>query len=190
MTLLRMLAFAPDDDQANRVPRSGSAREGITPGGDDLPPGPPAQAGGSSRTPPETAPARVTPAEAGAASAVVWHELVAELPLSGVARMIAEHSELVSSDAEVLRLRLDRGHDTLLSDAPVAAIERALADRGRAVRVEVEVGEVTRETPARRFQRLRAERQQAAEETLATDHTVRSLLREFGGRIDGVSPIE
>jgi len=58
------------------------------------------------------------------------------------------------------------------------------------VRLEVEVGEVTRETPAKRFRRLRAERQQAAEESLATDHTVRTLLREFGGRIDGVSPIE
>ncbi len=108
--------------------------------------------------------------------------------------MLAEHSELLGRDGGTFHLRLDAAHDTLLSDGPVAAIERALAERlpdpDGPVKVHVEVGAVSRETPARRFQRLRDERQQAAEETLATDSTVRSLLSEFGGRIDGVSPIE
>jgi DNA polymerase-3 subunit gamma/tau len=104
--------------------------------------------------------------------------------------MIAEHSELVSRDDRVIRLRLDSAHDTLLSDGPVATIERALAERGEPVRLEVEVGAIRRETPAQRFQRLRAERQQAAERTLATDTTVQTLLNEFGGRLDGVSPLE
>jgi DNA polymerase-3 subunit gamma/tau len=129
-----------------------------------------------------------------------WHQVVSELALSGVARMIAEHSELLGATDQLYRLRLDSAHDTLLSEAPVAAIERALAERAaarrepaaarRRVRVEVEVGPVSRETPAQRFQRLRAERQQAAEQSMASDSTVRSLLSEFGGRLDGVSPLD
>ncbi len=97
---------------------------------------------------------------------------------------------LVSNSGGAYRLRLDNAHDTLLSDAPVAAIERALADRGLEVTLKVEVGAVSGETPAGRAERLRAERQQAAEASLAGDATVQSLLETFGGRIDGVRPID
>lgn len=216
MTLLRMLAFAPDEAGRQSVPRTGGPAGTASPG--DAPAGSGtgeaaegAQAAGPDtvsavdRAPqaPPPAPGEA-PAEPAApvasasapASAPLpqddsgWTELVSELALSGVARMIAEHSELVSRDDRVIRLRLDSAHDTLLSDGPVATIERALAERGDPVRLEVEVGAIRRETPAQRFQRLRAERQQAAERTLATDTTVQTLLNEFGGRLDGVSPIE
>ncbi|MDZ7669812.1 MAG: DNA polymerase III subunit gamma/tau [Gammaproteobacteria bacterium] len=199
MTLLRMLAFAPDDDQAREVPRApqfGAAQTGA-----DAAPAEPAV----ETPPPERSSAAAAPAPSSAGSlqavpraaaevapdgAAPWHEIVAELSLGGVARMIAEHSELLERSDDVYRLRLDSAHDTLLSDAPVAAIERALAARGRPVRLQVEVGEVARETPAQRSARQRTERQQAAEEALATDSTVKSLISEFGGRIDGVNPIE
>ena len=181
MTLLRMLAFAPDDDQASRVPRSEAERPGAGSAPDAV-------------VPPRGATAEAAPAVA-AEAGTPWHETVAGLELSGVARMLAEHSELVTSADGVYRLRLDRAHDTLLSEGPVAAIERALAGSGQdadaaAVRVEVEVGPVSRETPAQRFARLRAERQHAAEQSMASDRTVRTLLSEFGGRLDGVKPIE
>ncbi len=210
MTLLRMLAFAPDPAQAERVPRSDRAAaptprrqeasepSNIEPSADEepaagrqsAPPSPAARQANAHRQAPAARSA--SSEEVAAPGSVPWHQLVAELPLSGVARMIAEHSELLGWDEGVWRLRLDRDHDTLLSDAPVAAIERALAARegDRSVKVRVEIGDVQRETPARRFQRLREERQRAAEEALATDQTVRTLLSEFGGRIDGVSPIE
>jgi len=187
MTLLRMLAFAPDEAQAKRVPATVG------------PPGPASAAGdegpalgradgaidkGAVLTGNPVAP------EPRSAQGVVWHELAARLDLGGVARMIADHSDLVGAGDGLIRLRLDASHDTLLSDAPVAAIQRAVIAAGLDVRVEVEVGPVAGETPARRLQRLRRERQQAAEQTLATDSHVQTLLSEFGGRIDGVSPIE
>ncbi|MEQ9002875.1 MAG: DNA polymerase III subunit gamma/tau [Pseudomonadales bacterium] len=198
MTLLRMLAFAPDGEGG---PPSGGGRDK-----------PAAERAAAPRTrgaaavssapalppqektaPPQAASHNAAPqavAPAAAAPSCAWHEVVSELELSGVARMIAEHSELVDDAGDVYRLRLDAAHDTLLSDAPVATLERALARRGRTVRVEVEIGAPTAETPAQRFARLRAERQRAAEQTLAGDQTVRSLLNEFGGRLEGVSPIE
>jgi DNA polymerase III subunit gamma/tau len=180
MTLLRMLTFAPADAVALPVAPLGAA---ATPaGGAGV-----SQAGSSGAG---ARPATVSGARTESGSGTAWHELVSKLEVSGVARMIAEHSQLVDDRGDVYRLRLDSDHDTLLSDAPVAALERALARNGRAVRVEVEIGAPSEETPARRFQRLREERQRAAEQALAGDHTVRSLLNEFGGRLDGVRPVE
>ena len=42
---------------------------------------------------------------------------------------------------------------------------------------------VTQEAPAEAAQRERSSRQRAAEESLASDPGVQSLLREFGGRL-------
>jgi len=187
MTLLRMLAFAPDPDQAQGVPRQRRDATAAGAGGHTA-----LDSGRRSGRPSaasEPAPPAAVPADGGAP----WHEVVAALSLSGVARMLAEHSELLERESGIWRLRLDSAHDTLLSDGPVAAIERALTEQtaGEApVKVQFEVGAVSRETPAQRFARLRAERQQAAEQTLATDRTVQTLLSEFDGRIDGVSPID
>ncbi len=201
MTLLRMLAFAPDDDQARRVARArpeaaGTGAAADVAGAAALTAAAPAEGVHATE---QAVPAGAMPADCaedaehpagGGPAADAWHEMVSSLALSGVARMIAEHSELVSTHDRVYRLRLDSAHDTLLSDAPVAAIERALADRGQAVAVEVEIGPVRCETPAQRVERLRAERQRAAEETLAADATVQGLLREFDGRLEGVRPID
>ncbi|MFU8816446.1 MAG: DNA polymerase III subunit gamma/tau [Pseudomonadales bacterium] len=192
MTLLRMLAFAPDDAQAQAVAPTAVEPPPVEPPPVEPPPvEPPAvEQSPIAQAAPEPVPSPAQADPVAPPGGVVWHELAATLDLSGVARMIADHSELVDVSEGVYRLRLDAAHDTLLSDAPVAAIQRALHAGGLDVRVLVEVGPVTRETPAQRFQRLRRERQQAAEETVATDTTVRTLLSEFGGRIDGVSPIE
>jgi DNA polymerase III subunit gamma/tau len=183
MTLLRMLAFAPADAVA--VP----------------PPARPSQAAPSEAAP---SPAKPSPAAPESRSGSVpeaavepvggrgtdWHALVSDLEVSGVARMIAEHSQLVDDRDDVFRLRLDSAHDTLLSDAPIAALARALSRDGRTARVEVEIGAPSAETPAQRRERLSQERQRAAEQALAGDHTVRSLLNEFGGRLEGVRPVE
>jgi DNA polymerase-3 subunit gamma/tau len=249
MTLLRMLAFAPDDAGARvaPIPADGSvpaaplstgsgmgsaivanvteassapalrASRGAdaerdapkevrpTAGVADVarPPGPQGPAAEASGRPGRTSIA-AGPAAAGrvgaeaaagpvalAAGSENWFATVTSLGLSGVARMIAEHSELLESRGNVYRLRLDSAHDTLLADAPVAALERALgAKLGGPIRLVVEVGAVATETPAARLARERIERQRAAEETLATDDTVQQLLSEFDGRIEGVTPIE
>ena len=60
----------------------------------------------------------------------------------------------------------------------------------KAVKVRIAAGAVHAETPAQRWSRLQAERQQEAEQTLANDQTVQTLLNEFGGKLDGVTPVE
>jgi len=126
----------------------------------------------------------------------LWHELIPQLELGGVARMIAEHSVLAPGSAVPapdgqVRLILDQAHDTLLSDAQAQVIERALAEQlGQPIKLNIETGEIEQETPAVRRARLDSERQRDAQNMLESDVTVRSLLSEFGGRLDDVQPVE
>ena len=120
-----------------------------------------------------------------------WHEWVSCLDLGGVARMIAENSVLADFSEDRIRLTLDQAHDTLLSDAQIQVIERALCDDlERPVTLVLETGVVDDETPALRRARIAAERQRDARALLETDETVRSLLAEFDGRLDDVRPVE
>ena len=115
--------------------------------------------------------------------------LVAALALTGVARMIAEHTVVRADRDGRLDLVLDHAHDTLLNDAQSAAIQRALAERlEKDIHVQIEPGTVDAETPAQRWSREQGERQSQAEQLLETDHTVQTLLSDFGGRLDAVTP--
>ena len=107
-----------------------------------------------------------------------------------MARMIAEHTVVRADRGETLELVLDNAHDTLLNDAQSAAIERALAQRlGKELRLQIAPGVAQVETPAARFSRQQAERQQQAEKMLESDPVVKSLLSDFGGKLDGVAPV-
>jgi DNA polymerase-3 subunit gamma/tau len=173
MTLLRMLAFTPDSLPGNtgsQAPSRGSRAEPQT-------------------QPPESA-AQPSGSETSLADGTPWHEIVASLELTGVARMIAEHTVVRADRGETLELVLDNAHDTLLNDAQSAAIERALAQRlGKELRLQIAPGVAQVETPAARFSRQQAERQQQAEQMLESDPVVKSLLSDFGGKLDGVAPV-
>jgi len=197
MTLLRMLAFTPEEGA--RVPRTEPAATRRT----DAPEtaavdsaGSVAEAAGSSGTAASRAasvPAAV--AEAGSLQAD-WYELVAALDLAGVARMIAEHTELRFRDGDRFEFVLDQAHDTLLSDTQVEVIRRALgrhlagdSEAPRKPTVQLVPGQVLLETPAARNARLAAERQRAAEQAMAADPTVRALIDDFGGSLADIEPL-
>ena len=176
MTLLRMLAFAPNEDLAAL---------------------PPAQGGKGANTEPSAGTSAAPAAEPSAEPVAMmsdgraWHDLVDALPLSGVARMIAEHSVLREHQEGNVVLALDAAHDTLLNEAQRVAVERALGEAlGGSLRLTIDVAELTEETPAARRDRQAAERQRNAQMILESDPTVQSLLSEFGGRLDTVTPID
>ena len=167
MTLLRMVAFAPDAESAKVPPVTRQAGAGDA----------------------ESVPAPDAGALLGDGRA--WHEVVEGLPLTGVSRMIAEHSVLTAHADDNVELVLDKAHDTLLNEAQREAIERALGEAlGGPVKLKIVVSEVNQETPARRRDRQQAELQRKAQMILESDQTVQSLLSEFDGRLDAVKPID
>lgn len=177
MTLLRMLAFTPDTENPLKRPRTPPANRDSE--ADDE----------------ESAGKQITSAEAdGALEAHFgesWVDLVARLDLSGVAKMIAEHSVPGKVATGVFTLLLDQAHDTLLSDAQVVAIERAInSTLDSPIVLEIKPQILSVETPAGRRDRLQTERQAAAERTMESDATVQSLMAEFDGKLDAVRPVD
>ncbi len=220
MTLLRMLAFAPDERTAAVPPISAPAAapaEANTGAGNPVASAPTPSAPAAS-TPADTVQAEPAQAEPAApvradaaddsqpeAKATVapqpaqprraeasspWHDLLQTLELGGVSKMIAEHSVARELGAERVHLILDPAHDTLLGEAQVQMIQRALDEHfGCSVTFHIETGEIDVETPADRRARLAAERQADAEQLLERSDQVKNLLSEFGGRLDEVQPV-
>lgn len=165
MTLLRMLAFAPD--AGSRVPTRG---------------------GTISDAPPIEAP--VSAELSAAADQNQWFDWVSALNVGGVVRMIAEHSVLLDSPLPKLSICLDRQHDTLLSKSQLDQLQRALQELlEQPVLLDVQVGELPAESPAQRRNREALARQANAESAIEQDAVVNGLLSEFGGRVDEVRPV-
>ncbi|MQA42337.1 DNA polymerase III subunit gamma/tau [Rugamonas aquatica] len=138
-------------------------------------------------------PARAAPAPAKAPHAYVitpvpelnwdgnWPAVAAALPLRGVAQQLAMQAELIecSIDGNAVVFKVRVPIETWRTPGNVEKLTVALTERfGRAVRVETELGAVWY-TASAEAQAYREACQRAAEETVANDPFVNSLIREF-----------
>lgn len=175
MTLLRMLAFVPED--------GGRGTDDKTPKAAD---------GGQRTVAPVAARATVetSPSAAEASSAVGsldWIGLTQGL--SGGAKQLAAHCSVVAYTPESLRLRLAEAHRPLLEsfgEKLCCALRDLL---GAKMRIEFEFGDTAGAAPAQVAERERTRRQAEAEAAIQADPFVQSLLNEFGGRITQIKPL-
>lgn len=104
-----------------------------------------------------------------------WHALVASLPVGGIVRQLAQHSELRRFDGAELVLRLAVQQKQLLMRTSQDKLQQALADHfGRAIRLAIEVGDVENQTPADSARQERQERQERAVAAVTQDEFVRA----------------
>ena len=195
MTVLRMLAFAPDAAGAAPASESRSGSAGATPApapraaaGRKAPAVATAQAGGSVE-PAEPAepvdPASLTPQG--------WRDLVEGLNLSGLAGELASNSILVRSDARRLTVELAPAHAALNTSRAREALRSALAGRvGGSVELDVALNAPSHETPAAGRARDEESRRQAAIRAIEDDPRVRTLCETFDTHVDHdlVQPID
>lgn len=114
-----------------------------------------------------------------------WPAVAAALALRGVAQQLAMQAELIECRHEehVTLFRLRVPIDTWRSSANVDKLAAALTERfARKVQVETELGPVWY-TASAEAQAQREARQREAEQTVASDPFVQSLMREFGAFI-------
>ncbi|WP_324780367.1 DNA polymerase III subunit gamma/tau [Thiobacillus sedimenti] len=208
MTLLRMLAFAPDGAEAVR-PTPARA----TPAAPGVPPPTVASPAAAATVAPSTVdpgtapPAAVAtpaaPAEARYDAPQVparlasepapdgdwdWLAVVSGLRLGGMAKMLADHCELVSQAGGTVTLRVGEAHRHLLDRAYQDRLVGALRDRyGAALQVTFEVGQAAEQTPQQVRTRVKAARQAEAVAAIEADPFVRELVDQFGGQIDATS---
>ena len=174
MTLIRLASFEPvasdDGNQPSGEPSDGEA------------PKPRKTASVAEQQP---APAVAAPGQAGEVDGD-WHEIVAQVtPEAGVNAMILGHSNLLRPSEDHWTVRVDPEHQSLLNDKRCEEIGSALSGyAGRALRIDFEVGELSQESPAARRARLESQAREEAKAVLMNDANVRTLLSEFGGRLE------
>jgi len=194
MVLLRMLAFRPVSAGETTVRRPAAAQSVASGGGRAAQASKPA----APQHPPESAAVSAPVAQAVTAVAAApgvatpspaldlnnWPALIEASGLKGPVGQLAQHANLIAIENGVARLSLKPVHEHFNSPPVAAAMEQKLsALLGHPIKLRFEKAVVTQEAPAEAAQRERSSRQRAAEESLASDPGVQSLLREFGGRL-------
>jgi DNA polymerase-3 subunit gamma/tau len=114
-----------------------------------------------------------------------WLAVVASLRLGGMAKMLADHCELVSQAGDAVTLRVGEAHKHLLDRAYQDKLVAALRDKfGAALKVTVEIGAAAEQTPQQVRTRIKDARQAEAVAAIESDPFVRELVEQFGGQID------
>ncbi len=174
MTLLRMLAFAPELAAPAPAPNRVVALVAAKPLRTSMP----SRASAERRV--EEA---VEPAPAAAAEALDWPGLAARLKLVGLARELALRSELVTQEGDHFTLRVPV--KALLEAGNESRVRAALSEHfGRPIRLTTQVGATTGATAAGRNEQARAALQKEAENAIYSDPFVRELIENFGASVD------
>mgnify|MGYP000384917770 CR=1 FL=1 len=135
---------------------------------------------------PQAAPDSGEPLPAG----IDWHALQEQIGLGGFNLQLAQHSELVSVEGRLFKLRLanDQRHLLQINRSGPEKLQEALsAHFGFPVRVAIEVGEIATVTPAQRNQAEKTERHAAAVVALEQDPFVRELIARFDATLEVAS---
>jgi DNA polymerase-3 subunit gamma/tau len=112
-----------------------------------------------------------------------WHALVAQLPLTGMARQLAQHCELVTLTDSKITLRMSPVHKHL---APQQEKLQAELQKhyGRPLALKIDLAETAGETPKVRADNVKRERQERAIAAIEGDPFVREVCDLFDASID------
>ena len=172
MTLMRMLAFLPDDLAATRA-QSQQTTSPIA----------------KKHASPETG----LPKTQSAGSQPDWPQLAQQLKLTGMAKMLAQHSEAQTVNANEVQLRVPEAHKHLLDKKYQDKIQAALnAHFGKPVALKISVGTITGLTPVA-LQQIEEERKQSeAIAAMESDPVVQELIDQFDAKLNvaTIKPIQ
>ena len=122
-----------------------------------------------------------------------WYQVVAGLDVGGLLQSTASNCELVGRQGTQFHLVLDEVHSALFNESHQQRLADVLTDYyGQPVRVSIQPGAVSSETPAARALRVKEENRVAALEAMKKDPMVQQLVEHFGAtlREDTVQPLE
>jgi DNA polymerase-3 subunit gamma/tau len=114
--------------------------------------------------------------------------VVTQLGLAGLLRELANNTTLESHGGGTITLTLEETHAKLLNKEREEELRQALEKYyGSPVRLKMNLGRPSMETPAKERSRLQEERQQAAVQAIVEDPNVRALQEKFGARVNPAS---
>jgi len=183
MTLLRMLAFTPDNGSA---PRATSPT--ITTARPLLQEAAPLAIPSSPAVMPHSAPSNRAVDFDGN-----WSGLVATLKLGGMAKMLAQHCELKGWDGDCLMLCIPEEHRHLSDKSFQDKLKATVTEHfGKPVRIDITVGQISGMTPVQIENREKHSRQADAVASIEQDPTVRELVETFDAQIveSSIKPLQ
>jgi DNA polymerase III subunit gamma/tau len=119
-----------------------------------------------------------------------WRDLVNNLKL-GLARTLATHCEFVKFEDNQLYLTVPESQKHLLESTYQDKLSQAINEFfGKRIHIHLQIGG-TGNTPAKQISEEKAEIQSNAENAIAQDEFIQSLIKDFGGQIisSSVKPI-
>lgn len=125
-----------------------------------------------------------SPAETETLSSDRWLTITSQLKLSGMPKMLAQHCEVKRFSPEEIELRLPEMHRHLLDRSYQGRLQAALQEHlGKPIRLKVSVGASTGLSPAERENREKQERQLQAVAAIESDPFVRELIENFDAKL-------
>lgn len=177
MVMLRMLAFRPASTAADLKPPQ--AMPETAAGKDVAMPRTVQDAPEAPRGNREVAP----PAAAGAV-AVDWAAMIETMQLGAMTRELANNCVLRKIDDKTCQLLLDAEHQQLQSNKTRENLQQALRKyTGKPLKLSIQIEKSLGETPARRIDQDREDRQRAAVEAITNDENIQALQDNFDARV-------
>lgn len=121
-----------------------------------------------------------------------WTEIYLGLGVTGILQSTVANCQLIGRQGNAFQFVLDENNSTLFDVSHEKRLADLLTDYfAEPIRVSIQLGKVTAETPALMAIRLRAERQLQAEDAIRNDPIVQQLIARFGAtlREDTIQPI-
>ncbi len=168
MTLLRMLAFSPQQSTTQAAPIKKKHVD-------------------HAKTAPKTA--TITPHN----TDTEWNELLAKLNITGPTHALATHCALKTMTEHELTLTLDPKHQPLLHKKHIERLNEALTQHlNTSMIVHIEVVSSDEATPADITKQKQQQQQTAAEKAIHSDESVQRIIQKFDATIikDSIAPIE
>jgi len=191
MTLMRMLAFRPGNAGEGQARSAAPVRAASAATATPKTAAAPARSAAPAAAPVRSA----APASTGASASAPafngdWPALVRALKVTGMARQLAERSELATHAEGRIELRLPQASKHLAEKAFVDKLKAALAEHfGRPVPLSVTLGEVSGKTVAAEENDKRRAKDEQAEASIGTDPFVQALVESFDGTVDSIKPV-
>ncbi len=122
-----------------------------------------------------------------------WRVMVNQLKLSGLAKMLAQHCEVKNVSLNEIEFCVPETHKHLLDKAYQERMQTALREHlGKPVRLKFSVGIITGLTPAELGSREKQEKQSQAVAAIESDPFVRELVEHFDAKliVSSIKPIQ
>jgi DNA polymerase-3 subunit gamma/tau len=190
MAMLRMLTFRPQvTDSANSTNPGPASKRPVAEKRTQSPAAGPSRSKKKKSSAPAPAEARAGPVSADEIDD--WLAFIAELPLEGAARQLAENTALEEGSPFELRLSIERRNEHLLTEQLKERMVSAVQERvGEGVNLRFTLRDATIETVAARSAEQAEKKLEDTEKAIQQDPTVQDLVDVFGAEIvpDSVRP--